>query len=107
MVIAVYPCSYRAPRGITVLCGIADEVAFWRDENSSNSDVEIIRTMRRGMANVPDAKLVKISTPYAKAGVLWDDFRRRHELPEVLVVSGSDVGDESVDLRAIPGARAR
>ena len=86
LVIAVYPCSYRAPRGITVLCGIADEVAFWRDENSSNSDVEIIRTMRRGMANVPDAKLVRISTPYAKAGVLWDDFRRRHELPEVLVV---------------------
>ena len=86
--IAVYPCSYRAPRGITVICGVADELAFWRDEESANPDTEIIRTMRRGMANVPNARLVKISTPYAKAGVLYDDFTRRHELEGVLVVNG-------------------
>jgi hypothetical protein len=84
--IAVYPCSYRAPRGITVICGVADELAFWRDEESANPDTEIIRSMRRGMANVPNARLVKISTPYAKAGVLYDDFTRRHELEGVLVI---------------------
>jgi len=84
--IGVYPCNYRAPRGITVVCGVADELAFWRDEESANPDVEIIRSMRRGMANVPNAKLVKISTPYAKAGVLYDDFQRRHELEGVLVI---------------------
>ena len=77
-----HPLRAISPRSPQVV----DGGAFWRDENSSNSDVEIIRTMRRGMANVPDAKLVKISTPYAKASVLWDDCRRRHELPEVLVV---------------------
>ena len=83
--IAVYPCNYRAPRGITVICAIADEAAFWRDEASANPDVEIVRAMRRGMANVPTAKLVKISTPYAKSGVLYDDFTRRHSLSDTLV----------------------
>ena len=85
IVIAVYPCNYRAPRGITIICGIADEVAFWRDEASANPDVEIIRAMRRGMANVPTAKLIKISTPYAKNGVLYDDFTRRDSLTDTLV----------------------
>jgi hypothetical protein len=83
--VAVYPCSYRAPRGITVVCGVADELAFWRDENYANPDREILRSIVRGMANVPDAKLVKISTPYARAGVLYDDFVRRHELEDTLV----------------------
>src|SRR5262249_610384 len=32
-----------------------------------------------------DAKLVKISTPYGKSGVLYDDFVRRHELRDTLV----------------------
>jgi hypothetical protein len=83
--VAVYPCSYRAPRGITVVCGVADELAFWRDENYANPDREILRSIARGMANVPDAKLVKISTPYGKSGVLYDDFLRRHELSDTLV----------------------
>jgi hypothetical protein len=83
--VAVYPCSYRAPRGITVVCGVADELAFWRDENYANPDREILRSIARGMANVPDAKLVKISTPYGKSGVLYDDFVRRHELRDTLV----------------------
>src|SRR5262249_34141935 len=83
--VAVYPCSYRAPRGITVVCGVADELAFWRDENYANPDREILRSIARGMANVPDAKLVKISTPYGKHGVLYEDFVRRHELRDALV----------------------
>src|SRR5262249_36169501 len=56
--ISIYPCTYRAPRGITIICAIADEVAFWRDQSSTNSDVEIIRSLSRGTANVPKAKLV-------------------------------------------------
>jgi len=83
--IAVYPCNYRAPRGVTIVCAIANEVAFWRDEQSSNPDVEILRSMRRGMANVPNAKLIKISTPYSKSGVLYDDFVRRQDLTDTLV----------------------
>ena len=83
--IAVYPCSYRAPRGVTIICGIADEVSYWRDENSANPDREILRSLTRGMANVPNAKLVKISTPYSRSGALYDDFVRRHELPDTLV----------------------
>jgi hypothetical protein len=83
--IAVHPCTYRAARGFTVVAAVCDEVAFWRDENSQNPDREIIRSLRRGMANVPNPKLIKISTPYGRSGVLWDDFQRRHSLPHALV----------------------
>src|SRR5262249_16632196 len=73
------------PRGITVICAVLDEVGFFRDESSSNPDVEIQRSVRRGMANVPNGKLIKISTPWGKSGILWDDHCRRHTLPDVLV----------------------
>jgi hypothetical protein len=84
--ISVFPCTYRASRGLTVVCGIADEVAFWRDENSANPDREILRSIARGMANVPNGKLLKLSTPYAKSGVLYDDYSRRVELQESTLV---------------------
>ena len=84
-VIAVFPCSYRAPRGITIYVAVCDEIAFWRDETSANPDTEIIRSLRRGMASVPNARLIKISTPYSKSGVLYDDYVKRHDLPETLV----------------------
>jgi hypothetical protein len=83
--ISVFPCTYRSARGTSILCAIADELSFWRDENSANPDREILRSMARGMAGIERAKLVKISTPYAKSGALYDDFVKRHELPDVLV----------------------
>jgi hypothetical protein len=86
VVIAAYPSNYRAPRGLTVVCFIGNETSFWRDENSSNPDVEIERAVRRGMAAVPDPRSVLISTPYAKSGLMWDYFRRRHELPDDTLV---------------------
>src|SRR6266581_694854 len=52
--IAAYPCNFRAPRGLTINCWIGNEVSFWRDENSSNPDIEIERAVRRGMAAVPN-----------------------------------------------------
>src|SRR5262249_37268339 len=85
IVISIYPCTYRAPRGVTIICAIADEVAFWRDQSSTNSDVEIIRSLSRGIANVSKAKLVKISTPYGRTGLIWNEFNRRDEFPERLV----------------------
>jgi hypothetical protein len=87
----VYPCTYRAARGITVVCGVMAECAYWwNDELSRNPDREVIRSVQRGMAAVPGGgRLVKISTPGGKSGILWDDHSKRHELPKTLVVRGS------------------
>lgn len=73
--IEVHTASFRAVRGYSVACCIADEVAFWRSEDSANPDFEIINAIRPAMATL-DGKLVALSSPYAKRGALWDAFRR-------------------------------
>jgi hypothetical protein len=53
-----------------------DEVGFWRLEGQADSDVEVQTSIRRGMIAFPSTRLVKISTPYMKCGILYEDFKR-------------------------------
>ena len=76
--IEVHTASFRAIRGYTVIAAICDEIAFWRSEDSANPDTEILNGLRPGMATVPGALLLCISSPYAKRGALWDAHRRHY-----------------------------
>ena len=67
-------CSYRSIRGRTVVCAIFDEVAFWRVEGA-NPDKEILAAIRPAMATIPNSKLIVISSPYARSGVLYETHR--------------------------------
>jgi hypothetical protein len=49
-------------------------VAFWRDENSANPDVETLRAIRPGMSRFPNPLLIGISTPYRKKGLLYQRY---------------------------------
>lgn len=82
MTIACYPCTLRGLRGWSIPAGVLDELAFYRLEGSVDSDAEIQASLRRGMLAFPRTKLVKISTPYMQAGVLYDDFRRAWGQPD-------------------------
>jgi len=73
--IEVHTASFRATRGYTVACCIADEVAFWRSEDSANPDFEILNAIRPAMATL-DGKLIALSSPYSKRGALWETYRR-------------------------------
>ena len=73
--------TYDGVRGRTIVAVVCDELAFWpREESAADSDAEVIAALRPGMATVRNAKLVKMSTPYAKCGVIWEDYQRRSEL---------------------------
>jgi len=76
--IEVHTASFRAVRGYTLIGVIADEVAFWRDESTANPDAEIIAALRPGMATVPGALLLGISSPYSRRGVLWEAHRKHY-----------------------------
>jgi hypothetical protein len=82
--------SYRAVRGRTVICAILDEVAFWRDEESTTPDIETYNAVLPGMVTLPGAMLIGISTPYRRSGLLFDRWRRHYGKPDpdVLVVRG-------------------
>jgi len=82
--ISVVTCSYRSIRGYSVVCAIADEVAFWRSEGA-NPDKEIFTALRPCMANIEGSLLIAISSTYAKAGILWEASQRYgQDDPEVL-----------------------
>jgi hypothetical protein len=74
--IEIQTASYKTIRGRTVVAALADELAFWSDETSSNPDVEIINALKPAMATIPKAMMLKASSPYAKRGALWNDHRK-------------------------------
>jgi hypothetical protein len=90
VLIIVATNSYKAVRGRTIVCAIFDEVAFWRDENSVNPDFEVYNSVMPGLATLPDAMLIGISSPYRRGGLLFEKWARHYGRPDddVLVVRG-------------------
>ena len=79
VVIEIHTASFRVTRGYTFAAVLADETAFWRsDETSANPDVEIFRALRPGLSSLPGAKLLNASSPYRKAGELYNTFSRHY-----------------------------
>jgi hypothetical protein len=80
--------NFRAPRGRPVACAIFDECAFWRDENSATPDVETYRAIEPGMATIANSMLIGITTPYRKAGLVYQKYREHFGKndPNVLVI---------------------
>lgn len=72
--IEVATASHRAVRGYTVAAVICDEIAFWHADGAS-PDAEIIAALRPSLATL-DGRLIAISSPYARRGILWDTYRR-------------------------------
>ena len=73
--IEVRPASFRTSRGGTCCAAIADEVAYWRSENSANPDKEILDAIRPALATTGGI-LACISSPYARRGELYNAWKR-------------------------------
>lgn len=64
--------SLRSQRGLSVPVALMDEVGFWyTDSEAANPDIEVERAIRFAQATFPEARLLGISTPYTKEGLLW------------------------------------
>ena len=74
--IEVATASFRSTRGYAIAAALCDEVAFWRSEESTEPDYEILNAIRPGMAQFPNAMLLCASSPYARRGALWTAYRR-------------------------------
>jgi len=85
--IKCFPCTLRSLRGWSMPAGVLDEVAFFRLEGQADADVEVQASIRRGMIAFPTTRLVKISTPFMRGGVLYEDFKRGfgQDDPDLLV----------------------
>lgn len=84
LTISIFPASWKAPRGYSIPVACLDELAFFKVEGV-NIDKEIIDSIRPAQATFPRSKLIKISSPYAKAGELYRDFVNRDKNTTALV----------------------
>ncbi|CAN0574625.1 unnamed protein product, partial [Ectocarpus sp. 12 AP-2014] len=76
-VIEIGTASFRAVRGYTLAAVLADEIAFWRSDESANPDAEIIQALRPALATL-EGPLIAFSSPYAKRGELWRNYRKHY-----------------------------
>jgi Terminase large subunit, T4likevirus-type, N-terminal len=108
VIIAIHSNSFRTIRGRTLLAAIFDEVSFWRDETSSQPDIETYRAALPSLVTT-DGMLVGISTPYRKIGLLHQKHRDHFGKDDngVLVVSGgTKVFNPSISDAVISAQRA-
>ena len=96
-VIEVGTSSFRSVRGYTVACVIADEIAFWRSEDSANPDVEVLNALRPALATL-GGKLIALSSPYARRGALWDTYQRHYGKPGSVLVAQAESREMNPDL---------
>lgn len=76
--IEVHTCSLRSTRGYALACVAADEAAFWRSEESSEPDEEVLNAIRPGLSGMPGSMLLVGSSPYGQRGALFAAHRRHY-----------------------------
>jgi hypothetical protein len=108
--IEVHTASFRAIRGYTLIGAVCDELAFWSSEDSANPDTEILAGLRPGMATVPGALLLCISSAYARRGALWEAYREHwgnDDDPVLVWKADTRAMNPTVDEQVIAEAYAR
>jgi hypothetical protein len=77
LVITVKTCSFRASRGFSTAVICADELAFWRSEQTlANPAEEVIASLLPGL--LPGGLLLGLSTPYGKFGYLYETYKEHY-----------------------------
>lgn len=76
VVIEVHTASFRRVRGYTLLAVIMDEIAFWMSDGA-NPDSEVVSALRPGLGTLR-GRLIALSSPYARRGVLWEAHREHY-----------------------------
>lgn len=77
------PCNSTAGRGLPIVCLIFDEVGHFFVEGK-RADETIFNALNPRRAQFPGSKLILISTPAAKQGLLWNFFDQGFKVPDRL-----------------------
>jgi len=74
LAIIAFACTAKSLRGYSIPAAVMDEVAFFRSESGATVDYEVQRSIRPAGVSFEQQRLIKISTPHVKGGVIWDDY---------------------------------
>jgi hypothetical protein len=82
------PASKASVRGRTCAAALLDELAWVSVEGAS--DLELVRQVKPSLIQFgATRRLIKLSTPWQKSGVLYDEYVNRASRPELLVWQAS------------------
>jgi hypothetical protein len=99
VIIEIHSASFRRARGYTVVSALCDEIAFWKVEDSSSPDREVLAAVRPSMATVPGSMMLCASSPYSRRGALWDAHRRYYAKDGPILIWQSDTRTMNPTLR--------
>lgn len=68
--------SFRSVRGKPVFLAILDEAAFMLSETSASPDTELYAALKPALLTIPGSRIIIISSPYRKCGLLWDRYKK-------------------------------
>ncbi len=107
VVLEVHVGSFRSTRGYSYACVLLDELAFYRSDDSANPDLELVRAVRPGLANL-GGRLLGFSSPHSRRGHLWEMHRSHYgQRSDVLVIkAGGPVLNPTISADFIERARA-
>jgi phage terminase large subunit-like protein len=90
--IAIHSNSFRTVRGRTLLVCIADELSFWRDDQSATPDKEVYSAVLPALVTT-NGMWVGISSPYRRAGLMYAKHKQyfNSDSDDTLVVQGSSL----------------
>lgn len=71
----------KSIRGRTTIAAVLDEVAFWNSTTSVNPGEEVYRALKPGMATVPNAMILGISSPFTRSGLLFEKHQQHYGQP--------------------------
>jgi hypothetical protein len=83
--------SFRAVRGKPIFLAILDEAAFMMSETSASPDTELYAALKPALVTLPGSRIITISSPYRRAGLLWNQYKRffGKDDPGTLVIQAS------------------
>jgi hypothetical protein len=106
--IVVTSSAYQTARGLTAAHICLNEAAFMPKEHSAAPDIELYRSLLPALATLPTSRLMVVSSPYTRDGLLYDlvskHYAKNHD---ILVFSGtSRQGNPTLDPAMIEQAVA-
>jgi len=89
--IEIHTASFKTTRGYSVISAGLDEGCFLKSEQSAEPAHEIVTALLPGMATIPQAALLMISSPHAMRGLMFEMWEKHfgQDDSDVLVVQAA------------------